>query len=564
MKKLLIIAAAIFASALMSTSCVETTESASVTDLRLAKAAEMQAYADMILAQNRADSLEAEANAEYLRAQADYQRALAELQRALAEAEAARADSIRQVIEQTRQLFEMELDSLRLAYQKQMLEVQKEIDSIYNAITDEANARVKELFAQYKTEFDELCSLKIQLNNQNINLIKAENDILEAEEYVAERTQELERQIAAAEAKLEVYNSYDGVKIGDIQARIDEIEPEMTVREAELNSRVLECSQIRNELQDFLFGRYEMDYMGEDSHPILKIMDTLRSNLYGFQYTGFWGYIVPDRIYFYRDSIVPELTYNDFGQFPTAVDVPVYRIEEYPRTDYLEFYADYVDQQEQQIEAWEELVGAPAAGTKPATGLYAELADLQKLLADAQKLEDEALIAQYTELIDQKQEEIDHYLTWIATYENNILILNDERDEITRMLKAIDALQEDYEKEVKALGDNELLLSYFQAMIPIEEAYDAWMELSVEYNELNRILAYGIVDFTGLIEEVEAEIDSLQEELENLNNVETAEEAKADIEADIARLTEEIAIQEQLVESIKSALDAALAELGEE
>ena len=59
MKKVLIIVAGLFGAALLTTSCVETQESATVTAMREAKLAQLQALADQERYQAQLDSIEA-------------------------------------------------------------------------------------------------------------------------------------------------------------------------------------------------------------------------------------------------------------------------------------------------------------------------------------------------------------------------------------------------------------------------------------------------------------------------------------------------------------------------
>ena len=202
MKKYLILASALFAAAVFTTSCVETVESTTVTELRNAKAAEMSAYADMIKAQAKADSVEQAAHNDYLKAQAEYQKALAEYQKALADKTNADTDLLRQQMEQSKQKFELELEELRKNYELKMLNLQIEMDRLYNESIDNTNERISTLYRNYTTEFNRLIGLKDDLNEANLDYLKADNDILDAQEYVAKETARLDALIAKSNAAI--------------------------------------------------------------------------------------------------------------------------------------------------------------------------------------------------------------------------------------------------------------------------------------------------------------------------------------------------------------------------
>ena len=91
MKKILCYLA-VGAVALGTISCVKDQESASVTAVRQAKAAQLLSVADLNKAQAEAANITANAEAALMAAQAEYQKAQAEYQKALAEYQKVLAD----------------------------------------------------------------------------------------------------------------------------------------------------------------------------------------------------------------------------------------------------------------------------------------------------------------------------------------------------------------------------------------------------------------------------------------------------------------------------------------
>lgn len=326
MKKYLILASALFAAAVFTTSCVETVESTTVTELRNAKAAEMSAYADMIKAQAKADSVEQAAQNDYLKAQAEYQKALAEYQKALADKTNANTDLLRQQMEEGKQKFELELERLRKQYELDMLNLQIEMDRLYNESIDNANERINTLYLNYTTEFNKLIGLKDGLNEANLQYLKADNDILDAQEYVAKETARLDALIAKSNAAIAFYESYSGVDVEEINDRLAEIAPAITVKRSEKQSRLYEMNEAESTLEEWLnstyrTGRnYQTGYYNvtENTHPAVKIIDSL---IYHYQELGLtvglynnWAvndYAIKSEPYTVKGKdVAPELAYN--------------------------------------------------------------------------------------------------------------------------------------------------------------------------------------------------------------------------------------------------------------
>lgn len=320
MKKFLILASALFAAAVFTTSCVETVESTTVTELRNAKAAEMSAYADMIKAKAKADSVEQAAHNDYLKAEAEYQKALAEYQKAQADKTNANTDLLRQQMEQSKQKFELELERLRKQYELDMLNLQIEMDRLYNESIDNANERINTLYLNYTTEFIRLIGLKDDLNEANLDYLKADNDILDAQEYVAKETARLDALIAKSNAAIAFYESYSGVDVEEINDRLAEIAPAITVKRSEKQSRMYEMNEAESTLEEWLNSTYQTGYYNvtENTHPAVKIIDSL---IYHYQELGLtvdlyynWAvndYAIKSEPYTVKGKdVAPELAYN--------------------------------------------------------------------------------------------------------------------------------------------------------------------------------------------------------------------------------------------------------------
>lgn len=366
MKKYLILASALFAAAVFTTSCVETVESTTVTELRNAKAAEMSAYADMIKAKAKADSVEQAAYNDYLKAQAEYQKAWAEYEKALADKTNANTDLARQQMEQSKQKFELELERLRKQYELDMLNLQIEMDRLYNESIDNANERINTLYLNYTTEFNKLIGLKDDLNEANLDYLKADNDILDAQEYVAKETARLDALIAKSNAAIAFYESYSGVDVEEINDRLAEIAPAITVKRSERQSRMYEMNEAENALAEWLDGTYQTgNEVTENTHPAVKIIDSL---IYHYQELGLtvglyynWGadgWAISSEPYTVKGKdVAPELAYNSNYDYD-------YEVYYYSEESIESIYADlksniqnYIENANNEIQNYQSQIG---------------------------------------------------------------------------------------------------------------------------------------------------------------------------------------------------------------
>lgn len=323
MKKFLILASALFAAAVFTTSCVETVESTTVTELRNAKAAEMRAYADMIKAKAKADSVEQAAHNDYLKAEAEYQKALAEYEKAMADKTNANTDLLRQQMEQSKQKFELELERLRKQYELDMLNLQIEMDRLYNESIDNANERINTLYLNYTTEFNRLIGLKDDLNEANLDYLKADNDILDAQEYVAKETARLDALIAKSNAAIAFYESYSGVDVEEINDRLAEIAPAITVKRSEMQSRMYEVTEANSAVAKWFDSKYWIGdyYVTENTHPAVKIIDSLINHYQelGLTVSLYGRGISSEPILIKGEEVVPELVYSGRGMYFTVL-----------------------------------------------------------------------------------------------------------------------------------------------------------------------------------------------------------------------------------------------------
>lgn len=290
MKKTIISTGIAIIASLLFSSCVDLSESESVTALREAKSAQLQAMAGMYRTQAMADSLVAAAEADLKAAQAEYQRLLTE---------------------QARQRFELEIEWLAMDYEYKMLQLEYEMQNMQQQILDAADSHIQQLFQYYKTEMQELNDLKTQLHQQNSLLAKADADILNAQDYVARETARYESLIADAESEIAVLEAYQGQDLAEIRARYGKAYADYDTKYADYSIKYGEMEIAYSAIKELIQNNYTMDNIYNTTHEALRIMDTLSSE-YGVT-------ISTKRYIIYRTSVdygritYPEVTYTVYS-----------------------------------------------------------------------------------------------------------------------------------------------------------------------------------------------------------------------------------------------------------
>lgn len=502
MKKFLILASALFAAAVFTTSCVETVESTTVTELRNAKAAEMSAYADMIKARAKADSVEQAANNDYLKAQAEYQKALAEYQKALADKTNADTDLARQQMEQSKQKFELKLEELRKNYELEMLNLQIEMDRLYNESIDNANERISTLYRNYTTEFNRLIGLKDDLNEANLDYLKADNDILDAQEYVAKETARLDALIAKSNAAIAFYESYSGVDVEEINDRLAEIAPAITVKRSEMQSRRYEMDEAESTLEEWLNSTYQTGYnyqtgyynVTENTHPAVKIIDSLINHYQELGLTvnlynnwGADGWAISSEPYTVKGKdVAPELAYNSNYDYE-------YEVYYYSEESIESIYADlksniqnYIDNANYNIQDYQSQIDNMIQNNPNYENVWNYY---QNQYADENNLYNEAINAFYNlglsaqEIIDEYKEAQQNLWKAQDAYDQAV----SEGKDLTQYEQNLQDAQERYDNALANYNIYEAALDaqdrWNQFYSNYENAYNIYMEIyNLQYN----------------------------------------------------------------------------------
>ena len=582
MKKVLIIVAAAIAATFSMTSCVETTESASVAALREAKAEQYRALADMYRAQAAADSLRAAAEAAIDQAKAAYKQAL--------------ADSVQNYNDFAAQRYALYLEWLKMDFQRQMLDLEQQMADQKKTLAENNNKYITYLYTNYQNKVKDLNDLNQELFLENINLAKANANLLKAQDYVAQKTAEYTEDIEKAQAKIEVYNNYSGMDRADIQAQYDALKLNVDVLLSDMTAKGKLSTQayqdVTEYVQDYftLNGSYHTEIATTVS--LLKIIDSI--------YAGYNSYATGTLVKTENKAVEKpsdfDYTETFFNQ-PSAINYVVYSID-------AEVRETVIDAVEAEIETYiETKLGVPGTETTAATLLY--LAEqIAKTQLDNVNASPNATDAEK----ETAQKNYEKALAALAEGEAKLAEKEADLANLNRLLKAYDDGYAAYEAELSAFVEGELVKAYYQACIDYEAAYDLYMENNAQMDALFYMLytnggwkqepitdvngnpmdvngdgyddytwvfipnESGIIDVQAMIEAQEEIITLAEANIEALgfiDDIDTDNPAQNEvlaqylidtITANIAQLEQEIAIMQQIVDEAKAALDEALAD----
>ena len=165
-KKLMMVA--VLLGALSLGACVDDNESASVTDLRGAKAEQLRALASMYEAQGRADEIRANAEAAYNEAAAAYQQAL--------------ADEKAFYTQKAKDEYERSLEKAELEAQAALIQAQIDLQAKEQELLEMLDGKLKTLYATYMTESNSLTDAQYKLADAKNQLTRVNEALISGSE----------------------------------------------------------------------------------------------------------------------------------------------------------------------------------------------------------------------------------------------------------------------------------------------------------------------------------------------------------------------------------------------
>lgn len=422
-KKFIAVSMVLGALALSSTtltSCVDDTESASVTAIRDAKAQQLAALA-------------AVSNAD------------AEVQKAEALLKQAQAADQTQQTEQSKQEFEARIEALRAQWEQQLLYYKQQIANASNSLRST-------VFQNFQYANDELKRLEGEYIEAQLTLAEAQAGIKSAEAIAKQTILALDEEIARNNAKIEAYKALPANSHDELIAQIDELTVQIDAKYASV--------QIKNQAKidaETAYTDSKVAYEGDEVDGV-KIEPTLKA-----------GIAIKDiQSNFYYYSNIIELVDN-----ATPEDAENYEIEKYTLNDTQ--VANARRQLELNLTYWQNYLGKETDEAKYGGSVYAQYNADKKAMDDAKKAWDDLKAdedASQTDINNAEQSYLSAQKTYLdATGQGGYLTLakyyvtdaQETLDEFEANVKVLDPAGQDYKDYEAAI----------EATIEAGKAYDA-------------------------------------------------------------------------------------------
>jgi hypothetical protein len=524
-KKLMMVA--VLLGALSLGACVDDNESASVTDIRGAKAEQLRSLATLN---------EAKAEAELIRANAE-----AALQQAQAAYEQAKADSMNIYNDKAEQEYAMELAEAQLKHQKELLRLQQEL----------AEAQENALANDYANELNTLLELQGKLIDARYQYALREAGLGQSDANVAAQIIAYRENIAAAEAKLAVLNSDEYKALDD-----SELRAEIATKEQEYEQAVIEfandptCSALVNAGTS----------IKTTAETLIEQQDLVRTLNAIYYVIGFTESVNGDYYNYYTS-----VAYNSTSS--KSVYVSAYykglRINETNKLYADRYYAG-------QVETAAEALGTDE-DTQDDNTAYGQLAKAEAALAtanaDMTKAQNmpagtDAEKAAKEQAIEDAQDDIDQANMDIAIAKDNLAGCQNDYDNAIAAQKEFD----DAYKAFSVDAYNKAVTDFEAAVEANTDAYEAYSEARQSVSDLNseltalRFMADNSkVDWEQEVAYLNEEIAMWNTQISNLEAMNTQSEAYLELLAqEIEGLELQIKAQQQIVDAAREALEASI------
>lgn len=510
------------------TSCVDDSESASVTALRGAKAEQLKSIAALNNAKAQAETTLAQAEAALKAAQAEYQNALAEVEKA-------NAENQKELTKQAQEKFALEIAKLESQTEMYLLQYQASIETYKNQLEDAEYNRFNELYSRYLNELDELIGMQRQLVSDKNQLARLEADVITTEAYNQYEIKNQERYIAAYEAQLALLKdpAYTALDRNEVYAKY-----QVANKEASLAITAFNASEACSNLVAASNALEEMLNLNNELQNIVSELNGQYSVLsYNYDIVDFGVY---------ND----DLNYNNkrYTWSGNTLYMKNIRIDETQKLQTIRYY-------ESEVKFYAEQLGK-SDDTKDKNTAYGRLAaanaDMTTAKAmpettDAEKAAKEQAIQNAEYAIAQATDNLADYQRWY-------------NEAVEQQTKFNEALAEFDVELANKVGES--LLAAIEANEEADEAYEEAREgVQEKQNAANALLNL----YYNASSDIEQQILTLEQNIASCKatieeyKVNSAEQTLANAKENIANLEAKIAVQEKVVADAKAAVDAYLA-----
>ena len=526
-KKLMMVA--VLLGALTLGACVDDNESASVTAIRNAKAAQLESIAALNNAKAQAETLRAEAEAALAAAQAAYRQAL--------------ADATAAETEFLTQKYQLELEKIKAEYEEAIAQAKEETAQHNQQAWENVTQQISNVLEDYTTALDKIHELNGDLIDKEFELANVEVDDAAAQAVYAQTLATYNQNIANKTAQIERLKSLNTDKAA-LETQLNELAQQAyTLVKTDLPAAE-DAVDAAEEAFDDAYYTINRGFSGTQEEELaqeaaklayVKAIDTLMTVQSDIRYTAYGPVSLVNTDTEDLDPVE--------GCYTTG-SVTVYALTE--GSDYLNatqkidrWFAERIENQQNTIGHASDPDATPAVD---AEGLYIDLEDAQaakKTADDALKAEqekadpDEALIQQYTEQSQDAQVDI--------------LAAQEAIADAEEVLAEIRAEQASYEANLTvATAGSDAEKAYQEAVKKAVEAQKAVLTATHEQHKVEAaidVIGLDATDFSNAGEVIgAADTNSEYDLLKDLyDEAATVEEQILALEKDIAEIQQNIA-----------------------
>lgn len=553
--------------ALSFSSCVKDTESASVADLRKAKAEELTSIAKLnaIKAENEkiiataeaamknAQAEAAKANAEMIKIDAQIKATQSETAKLELEAKKAELEVIKQKIANELKTTQGQLEIDLARQQAEIIQAQEDLKAAQSNVGAAEKARLQKLLIEYNAAFTDLSNVKQSLFSYKKQLIGLENGLVSLKQAQAEQISNLQMQIMQHELQIATYKKFSNY--------INSTPQELQTKLNEANARLDEITNKRMSLQDaenqaenkrFKYGNNPMNFNSFRESKFAEAYKALAGNEPAIFNKNFDDEVTP------QPSIIKQMNFTVNGLTNNIT------IEE----SYTQYKKVAVNASEVAtlLTKYTNTKNANLALQQTAQQAY----DAQvPVVAAAKKAWDEAVTAN-TNPVD-IQTKYNTYITEKNKLENLKIQVDAFNNGIENAQKIIDNL--------KTVSDNTIYAEYTtnldtynakikeltQAMVDAREAFINYMVTTYfpaqeEIQMLKNLITNGnpsALQMAQNIKNLESQINNLKQQISEISTADK-EQQIAMLKAQIAKDEEVLAAAQKKFDTAKAALDAAI------
>lgn len=255
--------------------CVDDKESASVTAVREAKAAQLNALA----AYQNAQAAHQQALADYenavREAKVAYEQARAAAQQAQADQAKAAAEEAMARAQQTIQQYANELEKMAIQQQIDMLRLQAEYENALKTADDKSQELLGSLYTAYQGAATNLLNAQQAIAKQKIELARLQAGLVDSDEAKQVSINSLNRSIAREEQNIAEWNAM--IEVFEAQKAPEEAKAELVTEKAALS----QLAQDKNKATTAASKAYEEKYEARSDMFDQKYYDLAQDIIYG-------------------------------------------------------------------------------------------------------------------------------------------------------------------------------------------------------------------------------------------------------------------------------------------